>query len=131
MPMGFKNSPADFQRLMDRVLAKEIGKSCIVYVYAILVFGMPEKEHNESFNKVVKLLVDAGFRANIEKLEYAQSDVKFLGYLISSDEIRPALDRKEVITKYGIPKCTEEVQIFLGLVTGNSSLDVQKEQNLY
>ncbi|KAF9761339.1 Retrovirus-related Pol polyprotein from transposon opus [Nosema granulosis] len=43
MPMGFKNSPAVFQRFMDQVLGDEIGKSCFVYVDDILIFGQTER----------------------------------------------------------------------------------------
>jgi hypothetical protein len=49
MPMGFKNSPAVFQRYMDRILGEEIGKSCFVYVDDILIFGKTEKQHEKKF----------------------------------------------------------------------------------
>lgn len=56
MPMGFKNAPAVFQRFMDNLLKTEIGKSCIVYVDDILVFGKNEKEHDEALYRVKNLL---------------------------------------------------------------------------
>ena len=43
MPMGYKNSPAIFQRVIDKVLCNLVGKSCFVYVDDILVMEKLKK----------------------------------------------------------------------------------------
>ena len=45
MPQGFINSPAIFQRFMDKILSGLIGKFCYVYIDDILIF--------EKMNKVM------------------------------------------------------------------------------
>lgn len=62
MPMGLKNSPAVFQRLMDAVLRQEIKRMCVVY--DILIFGKTEREHDVNMLTVIKKLVETGLRAN-------------------------------------------------------------------
>ena len=49
MPMGFKNSPAIFQRYMDNVLGDLIGKCCSIYVDDVLIFGKDEIEHDRAY----------------------------------------------------------------------------------
>jgi hypothetical protein len=72
MPMGFKNSPAVFQRIMDIVLEKEKDKICIVYVEDILVFGKNKQEHAENLNRVILKLVDTGLQ---DKCEFDKEEV--------------------------------------------------------
>lgn len=85
--MGFKNSPAILQRLMDYVHKPSIGKGCFVYVDGILVYGRNAKDHNENLIKVLKLLVNVGLRGNQAKCEYTKKTIKFLGYKISKNVI--------------------------------------------
>ncbi|KAF9742481.1 Retrovirus-related Pol polyprotein from transposon, partial [Nosema granulosis] len=92
MPMGCKNSPATFQRIMDKVLAEEIEKSCYVYVDDILVFGETEEEHEKAFIKISDLISDAGFQANTDKIEYKKKEVVFLGHTISPNKIMAHID---------------------------------------
>jgi hypothetical protein len=56
MPMGFKKSPAVFQRYMDNVLGEFIGKSCYIYVDDILIFEEDDKSHDEAYKKIMKKL---------------------------------------------------------------------------
>lgn len=53
---------------MDNILRTEIGKSCIVYVDDILVFGKNEKEHDEALHRVKSLLKKKSIRNQREKI---------------------------------------------------------------
>ena len=56
MPMGPKNSPSTFQRLVNTVLF-EIGEvKAFVYLDDIIVFGDTVEEHNANLRKVLTAL---------------------------------------------------------------------------
>ena len=47
MPFGVSNAPATFQRLMNKVFAKELDAFILVYLDDILVFSRTKEEHLE------------------------------------------------------------------------------------
>jgi putative transposase len=116
MPMGFKNSPAVFQRIMDIVLEKEKDKICIVYVEDILVFGKNKQEHAENLNRVILKLVDAGLQANQDKCEFDKEEVEFLGFKLKKNSIVPIEQNVLGILQFQIPANIDETKRFLGLI---------------
>jgi hypothetical protein len=116
MPMGFKNSPAIFQRYMDRILGDEIGKSCFVYVDDILIFGETEKEHDDNLKRVIKLLLKGGLVANKEKIEFRKTDIVFLGHKLVGDKIVSEVDNGQAIRDLVELRNVDEVRSFIGTV---------------
>ena len=51
MPMGLKNSPALFQRMMNSALSGLTGITCLIYLDDIIVFGGSLQEHNGNLIK--------------------------------------------------------------------------------
>ena len=116
MPQGYVNSPAIFQRFMDKVLCGLIGKCCFVYVDDILIFGKNEQEHDLGYKEVLERLVNAGLTANENKMEYKVEKIKFLGHIIELNKIYLSLDKEEAVRDMLPPKNKEEVQHFMGIV---------------
>lgn len=52
MPMGLRNSPSTFQRLMDTVLFELEDVQAIVYLDDIIIFGRTIEEHNKNVIRV-------------------------------------------------------------------------------
>ena len=53
LPIGLKNSPRTFQRVLNTVLGDLIGKICIAFI-DIIIFGETIEEVNERFNIVAQ-----------------------------------------------------------------------------
>ena len=62
MPLGFKNSPGIFQRVMEIVLEGWIGSKCLVYVNNSLASGRDEKEHGDRVNEILIKLEAYGLK---------------------------------------------------------------------
>lgn len=64
MPFGLKNAPSTFQRAMDNVFRNLIGKSCLVYMDDIIIFGSGITEHLQNLRRVFQKLKDAISESN-------------------------------------------------------------------
>lgn len=59
---AFKNSPAIFQMIMDKVLKEFIDIKCNVYLDDIIVYGTPEMEHDKNLREILKKLQDTNLK---------------------------------------------------------------------
>ena len=117
MPFGLKNAPATFQRAIDDVLREHIGKICYVYIDDVIVFGKTLEEHLVNLNIILNTLNRANFKIQLDKSEFLHSDVEFLGYIISSEGIKPNHKKIEVIRKFPEPKTIKDLKSFLGMMS--------------
>lgn len=116
MPMGLKNAPSTFQRVMDNVLRGLQNKICLVYLDDIIVFSTSLQEHIENLEKVFNRLRESNFRIQMSKSEFLKKETAYLGHVITRDGIKPNPDKISAIQNYPIPKTATEIKRFLGLV---------------
>lgn len=69
MPMGLKNSPSTFQRVMDNVLRGLQNVICLVYLDDIIVFSTSLQEHMVNLEKVFQRLRESNFKIQMDKSE--------------------------------------------------------------
>lgn len=116
MPMGLKNSPSTFQRVMDNVLRGLQNNICLVYLDDIIVFSTSLQEHMENLERVFQRLRESNFKIQMDKSEFLKLETAYLGHIISRDGIKPNPDKISAIKKYPIPKTPKEIKQFLGLL---------------
>ena len=116
MPMGLKNSPSTFQRVMDNVLRDLQNVVCLVYLDDIIVFSTSLQEHMVNLEKVFQRLRESNFKIQMDKSEFLKMETAYLGHIISSDGVKPNPDKISAIERYPIPKTPKEIKQFLGLV---------------
>lgn len=116
MPMGLKNSPSTFQRVMDNVLRDLQNDACLVYLDDIIVYSTSLQEHIVKLEKVFKKLRDSNFKIQLDKSEFLKLETDFLGHVISADGVKPNPEKIKAISKYPIPKTPTEIKRFLGLL---------------
>jgi hypothetical protein len=116
MPMGLKNSPSSFQRVMDNVLRGLQNEICLVYLDDIIVFSTSLQEHMVNLEKVFQRLRESNFKIQMDKSEFLKLETAYLGHVISNDGIKPNPDKIAAIIKYPIPKTSKQIKQFLGLL---------------
>lgn len=116
MPMGLKNSPSTFQRVMDNVLRDLQNVVCLVYLDDIIVFSVSLQEHIINLEKVFKRLRESNFKIQMDKSEFLKLETAYLGHVISKDGIKPNPDKIAAIQKFPLPKTATEIKRFLGLL---------------
>jgi RNase H-like domain found in reverse transcriptase/Reverse transcriptase (RNA-dependent DNA polymerase)/Integrase zinc binding domain len=116
LPMGLKNSPAAFQRMLDDIFREDIGKRCFVYVDDIICFSNSFEQHLIDLDIILNKLDQANLKIQSEKCEWAKSELKYLGFVISSDGVKPDRSKLEIIEKIPFPENLKQLKSFLGMV---------------
>ncbi len=114
MPFGLSNSPSVFQAYINDVFRDMLNRGVIVYIDDILVYSDSLENHIQQVRAALQRLIEHQLYAKMEKCEFHQTQVSFLGYIISSEGV--AMDDKKVqfVLNWPQPKTVKELQRFLG-----------------
>src|SRR6266498_1345539 len=88
MPFGLYNAPAIFQRLMNQVLRKYLGKFVLVYLNDNIIYFKTFKEYKKYVRLVFEALRAAFLMMKPKKCKFTQKELRFFEHIISAEEIR-------------------------------------------
>ena len=114
--MGMKTSGAVFQRLMDAMLGDLQPRCAVVYIDDITIFSPSLCQHLIDLGDVFKRLTAVNLKLNFKKGNFAKTEVKVLGHLVSKQGIQPDLKKASSIQKLEPPKDVTGVKSFLGVI---------------
>lgn len=115
VPFGLSTSSSALVKSMQHILGM-YEDFCVHYVDDILIFSRGEEEHENHLALVIKALNDAGMKLNIDKCEFFQERVNYLGLCITSDHVEINTDRLSEIKEYPRPKNLRTLRGFLGVI---------------
>ena len=113
MPFGLNNSASTFQRLMELALQGLQWVTCLVYIDDIIVFGSNFTEHILRVRQVLERIAKAGLKLKPEKCHMLQTNVVFLGHVVSSDGVKPDPNNIVKIAQWPTPKNAKQVKQFV------------------
>jgi transposase InsO family protein len=116
MPMGLSNSPATFQRLMQKILPAHIRASyALVYMDNIIIHSATFEEHMVHLADVLDRLKEANLRVKPQKVSMARTEVHYLGHVVLKEGTKPDPQKIEAILKMPRPTDESSLRSFLGL----------------
>ena len=83
MPFRLKNAGATYQRLVNKMFNRQIGRNMEVYVDDILVKSKEELTHLDDFRETFTTLKQYQMKLNPSKCVFGVVSGKFLGFMIS------------------------------------------------
>ena len=83
MPFGLCNAPSTFQRLMNKVFAKEINSFILVYLDNILVYSRSVEEHWDQLQCALEKLRQAKLYGILHQCEFLKDKVDYPGFEVS------------------------------------------------
>lgn len=116
LPFGLVNSPATLARLMDRVLGHgELEPNVFVYLDDIVIVSETFEHHLRLLREVANRLAEANLSINLEKSKFGVKELPFLGYLLSTEGLRPNPEKVQAIVDYERPNTVTKLRRFLGM----------------
>lgn len=98
---------------MDKILRG--SKEVFVYMDDIVVFANSLEEHDRIIRELFKRLRQAGLKLQPDKCKFLKRSVKYLGHILSEEDLKPDPKKVEAVEKFPICKTLKSVRQFLGL----------------
>lgn len=116
MPYGLTNAPVVYQRIISKTLKRLIDTGNVLcYIDDVLVLSDSVENGLDLLYQVLKCLTSAGFSINLKKCTFLETEVEYLGRLISQGQVRPSPRKVEALLKSPKPTNVRQVRQFLGL----------------
>jgi hypothetical protein len=116
LPMGLKNAPPFFQKIMERILKEGLNIYVFVYIDDIIIYSNTFQEHMGHLAMVLEMLREANLKANIEKCAFCLSQLRVLGKVISGEGIQTDPDLVKSMVEFPVPTSARKVKGFLAML---------------
>ena len=110
---GISSAPELFQRRINQVLEGLSGVLCLMD--DVLVFGETQDEHDRRLKQVMEKQESTGVTLNVDKCEFSQDTLQFLGHIVDKNGIRPEPEKTRAISGMESPQTVTDLHRFLGI----------------
>ena len=117
MPFGLSNAGASFCHLMEICLGDQQYLMLLFYLNDICIFSSSIDEILDRIAMVLYRLKEFNLKIKPKKSFFFQSNVLFLGHMLSKDGILPNPEKVSKVRDWPVPKMAKEVHSFLGLAS--------------
>ncbi|KAK0603302.1 hypothetical protein LWI29_003521 [Acer saccharum] len=114
MPFGLKNAGATYQRLVNKMFARQIGRNMEVYVDDMLTKSITADKHTDDLKETFDVLVRYGMKLNPAKCVFGVSSGRFLGYQVHQRGIEVNPEKIQALAKMVSPRTLKDVQKLTG-----------------
>jgi len=114
MPFGLKNVGTTFQRSMDTIFAKQIGRNLEVYIDDLVVKTKEGDSHEEDLKEILQQVRKYNMRLNPAKCTFDVQAGKFLGFLLTRRGIEANPDKCHAVINMRSLANVKELQQLTG-----------------
>ena len=115
MPMGLKNAPATFQRMMDQIKRGLGCEEMLVYMDDVIIHANSLKKHDRRVRKFFARLAETMLVLQPEKVHFLRKEVAFLSHIVSERGVEPDPEKIKAVKNFPQPKGVRNVREFLGI----------------
>ena len=109
LPFGLKNAGATYQRLVNKMFNKQIGRNMEVYMDDMLVKSREELAHLDDLKETFTTLKQYQMKLNPAKCVFGIALGKFLGFMVSQRGIEANPEKVQAIINMASSKTVKEV----------------------
>ncbi|XP_075521560.1 uncharacterized protein LOC142554767 [Primulina tabacum] len=114
------NAGATYQRLMDKVFEKQLGRNVEVYVDNILSKSREGASFISDLEETFATLMHYGIKLNPAKCIFGVKSGKFLGFIVTDRGIEVNQEKVESVLSMSSPRSVKEVQKLTGRIASLS-----------
>ncbi|MBW0543999.1 hypothetical protein O181_083714 [Austropuccinia psidii MF-1] len=115
MPFGIKNSPAHFQRMMDKIFQDEILEGwMVVYIDNVIIYSETWEDHVQYIDQVLGKCTPINLKISLKKCNFCQQEILALGHKVSGVSLEIDKNKVAAALQKPVPKNIKEVQSLLG-----------------
>lgn len=115
MPFGLTNAPSTFQALMNSLFKPYLRKFILGFFDDILIYSLTYKDHLQHLMVVFEILRKNQLRANLNKCQFVQTRIEYLGHVISAQGVEVDPEKIRAMMEWPQPQTIRELRRFLGL----------------
>ena len=115
-PFRLKNAGATYQRLVNKIFNKQIGRNMEVYVDDMLIKSKEELAHLDDLRETFTTLKQYQMKLNPSKCVFGVALGKFLGFMVSQRGIEANPEKVQAIINMVSPRTVKEVQKLTGRI---------------
>nr|KYP61737.1 Transposon Ty3-I Gag-Pol polyprotein [Cajanus cajan] len=109
-PFFLRNAGATYQRLMDKIFQRLIGKCMEVYLDDMVIKSASTDDHIRDLETIFDEVRRHHMRLNLAKCTFGVAGGKFLGFMLSKRGIEANPDKCQAIVNMRSPHNVKEVQ---------------------
>ena len=117
MPFGLTNAGASFCRLMEMVIGDQQFVTLLFYLDDICIFANSADQMLDRIELVFSRLKQYQLKIKPKKSFFFQTEVSFLGHVLSAKGISPNPEKVDKVRDWPVPKTSKEVHSFIGLAS--------------
>ena len=114
VPFGLAQAPAYFQNLMNKVLNGL--HFTLAYLDDAVIFSKSAEQHLKHIQIILTRLNQGKLRLKKSKCLFFKQELHYLGHLLTTNGIKPQLEKIKAILEMKLPKNLKGVREFLGMV---------------
>ena len=116
MPMGGKNAPSVFQRLMDNVFQSIPREELVIYLDDLLVHSVTEQQNINQLRIVLQTLIANKLKIRASKTQLLMKEINFCGYILANGSRKPNPKKVEAVKNLKPPTSRTQAQSLFGLL---------------
>jgi hypothetical protein len=116
LPFGLSNGPSTYARLVQMVLDGIPYEIALPFLDDTLIHSTTVENHFSSLDRVLLAHRKAGLKLQPSKCQLFQTEVQYLGHVVSGKGIKPMAEYTAVVQDWPLPRTRTAVRAFLGKV---------------
>ena len=116
MPMGAKNCPSVFQRMMDKCFRTMPLSVLVIYLDDIVIHSKTIQDHVIQLKNMFEILRKNNLQIRADKTVLAVKEINFCGYKIRNGTKFPNSEKVQAVKNLRCPASKKEAQMVFGLL---------------
>ena len=121
MPFGYRNGPAVFQRVMQKILAPFLWIFALVYIDDIVIFSKTFEDHCQHIETVLRAIQSSKITLSPSKCHFGYQSIMLLGQKVLRLGLSTHKEKVDTILQLDNPRNVHDLQVFLGMMVYFSS----------